>query len=88
MRGDLLRALAAKGVEINGTIPTNVIGTALWSAREIFVNLRTVGYWLKDMPYAPAGYDPETWDAKKNEALSKISTPIRNPRASRRRESK
>lgn len=57
-RGQLLPQLTRRGLEIKGTYPSKVLGTNLWRSGQ-FVQLEGLGYWPKDKPYPPAGYEPD-----------------------------
>lgn len=61
-RGELVERLTNKGIALAGSDKNKNLGTILWRAPDVFVQLKTFGYWLKDTPYPPAGYIPETSD--------------------------
>jgi hypothetical protein len=58
-RGELVRAIEAKGIALTGKDKNKNLGTILWRHPELFVNLDELGYWPKDVPlegvYAPLG---------------------------------
>lgn len=58
-REDLFMALAARGVLIHGKDPQMVLSTMLWRMPNDFVRLAKHGYWLRDLPWAPANYSPK-----------------------------
>lgn len=62
-RGDVVKALAARGIHVGGQEPATNIGTVMWRAKEAFINLKPLGYWPRDVPYAPAGYEPHDYQA-------------------------
>lgn len=57
-RGDVVKALDERGIHVGGQDPATNIGTVMWRAKEAFINLKPLGYWPRDVAYAPAGYDP------------------------------
>lgn len=58
-RADLFKALAERGVVISSeTDPEMVLSTMLWRMRDHVVRLKSGGYWLAEIPYEPAGFDP------------------------------
>jgi hypothetical protein len=57
-RGELVRALAARNVPLAGKDKNKNLGTILWRRSHQFVNLGTLGYWVKGVPLAGV-YDPE-----------------------------
>lgn len=57
-RGELLNALAARGMQIVAANPPKAMGTIMWRLRRQFVNLEGYGYWPKDVPCAVVGYSP------------------------------
>lgn len=59
-RGELLESLDALGIRVGGSDRSKVLGTILWRANDEIVNLRSFGFWMKDVPYAPANYIPGT----------------------------
>jgi hypothetical protein len=59
MRDVLYFLLAERGIHIHGKDPRMVLSTMLWRTNDQVVRLKGGGYWLADMPYEPAGYDPE-----------------------------
>jgi hypothetical protein len=59
MRDELYDLLAERGIHIQGKDPQMVLSTMLWRTADQVVRLKGGGYWLADMPYEPAGYDPE-----------------------------
>lgn len=61
-RGELVECLTNKGITLAGSDKNKNLGTILWRAPDVFVQLKTFGYWLKDTPYPPANYIPETYD--------------------------
>jgi hypothetical protein len=57
-RNDLFEALESRGIIIRGADPKVVLGTMLWRTEDI-IRLRGHGYWLKNRPFEPAGYNPK-----------------------------
>jgi hypothetical protein len=57
-RNDLFEALEYRGIIIRGADPKVVLGTMLWRTDDI-IRLRGHGYWLKNRPFEPAGYNPK-----------------------------
>ncbi|WP_108658320.1 hypothetical protein [Acuticoccus kandeliae] len=57
-RAELLNALSEGGNPIGGREPANNLGTMMWRMKDQFVNLKGYGYWLADMAYEPAAYEP------------------------------
>ena len=57
-RSGLLKALDERGIPIGGTNRSKNMGTIMWRLSDDFVSLEGFGYWLRDRPYPPAGYDP------------------------------
>lgn len=60
-RGDVVKALLERGIHVGGQEPATNIGTVMWRAKEAFINLKPLGYWPRDVPYAPAGYEPHEY---------------------------
>lgn len=58
MRADLFRALAEKGIVINGKDPEMVLSTMMWRMQDKFVRIPSWGYWFRDRPFTPAKYKP------------------------------
>ena len=61
-RPDLYKALLERGVVVRGTDPEKTLSTMLWRTEGQIVRVRGGGYWLADVPYEAAGYDPKTDD--------------------------
>lgn len=61
-RGALFDALRVSGVELQGKDPQMVLSTMLWRMQGRFIRIPKHGYWIKDKPYAPAGYQPDLED--------------------------
>jgi hypothetical protein len=61
-REDLYMALAARGTVIQGKDPQMVLSTMLWRMQNEFVRLPKHGYWLRDLPWQPANYEPTPVD--------------------------
>lgn len=57
-RSQLLRALDARRIPVGGSNRPKNMGTIMWRLSDDFVNLDGFGYWPREEPYAPAGYDP------------------------------
>jgi hypothetical protein len=57
-RKALLKAVTERGIILSGKDPEMVLSTMMWRMQKEFVRLPPWGYWLKDRPYVPAGYDP------------------------------
>lgn len=58
-RAELFKALKAQGIVLQGKNPEMVLSTMLWRSSDTIVRLPSHGYWLADVPYDPAGYDPK-----------------------------
>ncbi len=62
-RSDLYQALTKlHGFHIKGSDPEMVLSTMLWRTRDAFNIVRLAkggGYWLKERPWEPSGYDPD-----------------------------
>lgn len=61
-RRELFQKLNEADVKIYGKDPEMVLSTMLWRSSDRIARLRKHGYWPKDKPYPPAGYDPEVDD--------------------------
>lgn len=58
-RADLFKALAERGIVISSeSDPEMVLSTMLWRMRDRIARLKTGGYWIAELPYEPAGFDP------------------------------
>lgn len=57
-RTQFLKWLENNGISMTGTDASKNVGTKFWRSKDRFVNLRGVGYWLKDQPCPAFGYDP------------------------------
>lgn len=58
LRKDVFNYLRDQGIEIFGKDPKMVFSTMMWRMQDEFVRIPRWGYWFRDRPYAPAGYDP------------------------------
>ena len=70
-RKRLMAVLTENALTLHGTDPDMVLSTMLWRMKDRFIRLPGVGYWIKALPYAPAGYSPG--DAEKMEAANRSS---------------
>lgn len=59
-RDALYKRLDANNVDIRGKNPQMILSTMLWRMPEKFVRLAGHGYWLKNLPFEPAGYEPDS----------------------------
>ena len=57
-RGEIVDALEDRGVTLGGADKSKNIGTILWRLKDQFINLEGHGYWIRDLPYPEADYDP------------------------------
>jgi hypothetical protein len=57
-RGALVAELEKRGVILAGTDKNKNLGTILWRHSELFVTIKKLGYWVKDIPL-PGVYEPE-----------------------------
>lgn len=57
-RAELFEMLTQRGVEIHGKNPEMVLSTMLWRSGDKIVRIPQFGYWVADLPYEKAGYDP------------------------------
>lgn len=57
-RADLYAALTEAGVIIQGADPEKTLSTMLWRMRNRVARLRGDGYWLQEVPWPAAEYDP------------------------------
>lgn len=57
-RGQLVRALTAKGITLAGADKNKNLGTILWRYDGMFVSLPSLGYWVKGIPLEGV-YDPK-----------------------------
>ena len=55
-RGQIMKALEERSVNIAGVNPANTLGTTLSRNKDIFVNIEGYGYWLKARDFAAGGY--------------------------------
>ena len=60
-RGQLVRALEAKGMTLVGKDKNKNLGTIVWRNPRMFVNVEGLGYWVKGVPLVGI-YDPERDD--------------------------
>lgn len=58
-RSKLLRRFQEIGHPVPGEHPTKNIGTKLWRASDVIINIPGAGYWVKDTPCPAVGYDPD-----------------------------
>lgn len=58
-RADLYQELMKRGVVVQGADPEKTLSTMLWRMRSRVARVRGGGYWLQEVPYAPADYVPE-----------------------------
>ena len=60
----MLTRLRDRGLIIEGASPETVLSTMLWRVRETagLIYLKKRGYWVKELPYPDAGYDPASLD--------------------------
>ena len=58
-RNELLAALTAAGLRINGKSPLVTLSTMLWRMKTTILHLPSFGYWDASLPYAEADYDPD-----------------------------
>lgn len=62
-RVDLVEALEERDVEIPSADKLNYLGTTLWRhANDKLINLSGLGYWLRNLDYAPANYQAGSSD--------------------------
>jgi len=59
-RGEFLELFHDRNIPIGGANEMLNFGTKIWKARKVLINLPGEGYWPRDLPYPPAGYDPKT----------------------------
>jgi len=71
-RGEFLRLFHARNIPIGGVNEMLNFGTKVWKAREVLINLPGEGYWPRDLPYEPAGYDPT--DPFVNDAIDGVES--------------
>jgi hypothetical protein len=57
-RTQILKALDSQGIPVGGTDRAKNMGTIMWRLNDDFVSLEGFGYWPRNEPYPPAGYDP------------------------------
>jgi hypothetical protein len=57
-RKDLHTALSERGVVVNGANPVKTLGTMLWRAPDMIVQIDGQGYWPKGDALPQAGYGP------------------------------
>lgn len=67
-RGEILKALEGRNIEVGGKDKGRNLGVVLWTARDQFVNISGEGYWLKDVPCPSVNYVPDENDASENGA--------------------
>lgn len=56
-RKELFEDLASRGIHIHGKDPEMVLSTMMWRMPQDFIRLAGYGYWLRELPYAPANYE-------------------------------
>lgn len=61
-RSDLFKALAERGITLQGADPEMVLSTMLWRMKDKVVRLKSGGYWLADKPNKDVGYFPDDKD--------------------------
>jgi hypothetical protein len=66
-RGDIVKALSDRGIKVSGQDPAQSVATLMWRAKREFINLTRLGYWPRDVAYAPAGHDPAQDDDPQND---------------------
>lgn len=66
-REELFALLGARGVTIHGKDPQMVLSTMMWRMQDQFVRLPGHGYWLRDLPWGPAGYEPTAGNLEKQD---------------------
>lgn len=70
-RGQLLQKLDQKSLRVGGKSDRSKnMGTIMWRLREHFVNLQGFGYWVREEPFPPAGYNPD--DMNSPEAMDYV----------------
>lgn len=57
-RGELVRALEARGIPLLGKDKNKNLGTIMWRHGDMFVSIEKLGYWPKDVPLEGV-YEPE-----------------------------
>jgi hypothetical protein len=57
-RNELFTLLGLRGINIVGKDPEMVLSTMMWRMKDDFVRLAGHGYWLKELPWQPAKYEP------------------------------
>lgn len=57
-RTELVRAMDERRIPVGGTDRAKNMGTMMWRLNDDFVSLEGLGYWPRNEPYQPAGYDP------------------------------
>jgi hypothetical protein len=57
-RSGVVRALSDRGIKVGGQDPAQSIATLMSRAKGDFVNLKSHGYWPRDVAYAAASYHP------------------------------
>lgn len=62
----MLTRLRDRGMTIEGASPETVLSTMLWRVKETagLIYLKKRGYWVRELPYPDAGYDPTSEDTK------------------------
>lgn len=67
-RTAILKALDERDIPVGGSDRSKNMGTILWRLNGDFVSLEGFGYWPRNEPYPPAGYDPD--DLNSPEAIA------------------
>lgn len=57
-RSELFKELQRRGITIYGKDPEMVLSTMLWRMKDRVKRIDPYGYWLTEVPFPPAGYDP------------------------------
>jgi hypothetical protein len=58
LRTELFQELAQRGLVLHGKDPEMVLSTMMWRMQDQFVRLAGHGYWLRELPWPLAGYEP------------------------------
>jgi hypothetical protein len=58
-RNELFSELERRGIKIHGKDPEMVLSTMMWRMQDQFVRLQGLGYWLRDVPWPLANYEPK-----------------------------
>jgi hypothetical protein len=78
-RSDLFKALTDRGIILQGADPEMVLSTMLWRMRDRVVRVRGGGYWLAEVPYPDAGYEPGVDHTGFDSLLNKPVDEVREP---------